>query len=160
MSLETQGTYLYLVDPDNGQVLEVGCVTSIDGIDTTNEQIEDTCLSAQARTYKGGLATPGAATFGINFDPSDVSHVRLHQLKVAKTTLNWAVGLADSPDILNPSLPTVDSAGNFVLPADRSWISFEGFMTSFPFSFQQNSVIQSTVSIQISGEPEIIPKTA
>lgn len=28
-------------------------------------------------------------------------------------------------------------------------------MTNFPFAFQQNTVIQSSISIQISGEPEL-----
>lgn len=155
MSIKTQGTYLYLIDPANGSVVTVGCVTSISGIDTTNEQIETTCLSSQARTYEGGLATPGAASFGINFDDSDASHIRLHQLKVAKTTLEWAVGLANGT-----ALPTADTSGGFDLPSTRGWIRFRGFMTSFPFEFAQNAVVQSTVGIQISGEPEVFAKSA
>ena len=155
MSMPTQGTYLYVIDPANDSVITVGCVTSIDGIDTTNEQIEDTCLSAQSRTYRGGLSTPGAASFGINFDTADASHIRLHQLKVAKTTLEWAVGFANGTD-----LPTADTSGGFDVPATRSWIRFRGFMTSFPFTFAQNAVVQSTVGIQISGEPEIFAKSA
>lgn len=155
MSMKTQGTYLYVIDPADGSVIEVGCVTSIDGIDTTNEQIETTCLSSQARTYEGGLATPGAASFGINFDTADASHVRLHQLKVAKTTLEWAVAMSNGT-----ALPTADTSGGFDLPSTRSFIRFRGFMTSFPFTFAQNTVVQSTVGIQISGEPEIIPASA
>lgn len=155
MSIKTQGTYLFLIDPDDDSVIEVGCVTSIDGIDTTNEQIETTCLSSQARTYEGGLATPGAASFGINFDTADSSHMRLHQLKVAKTTLEWAVGFSDGT-----ALPTVDTNGTFNLGAARSWIRFRGFITSFPFTFAQNAVVQSAVGVQISGEPEVFAKSA
>lgn len=152
MSAKTQGSDLYLVDPEDNTLIEVGCVTSIDGIDTAVEQVETTCLQDSARSYIAGLATPGAATFGINTDTSDASHVRLHQLKVEGASLQWAIGWseADTP-------PTVDSNGHFVTPADRSWILFEGFMNSYPFSFQQNSVVQSTVGIQISGEPVLIP---
>ena len=153
MAIETQGTYLYTIDPDTGDVIEVGCVTSIDGIDTTNEQIETTCLQSSTRTYKGGLATPGAASFGINFDTADASHVRLHQLKVAKTVLPWAVGFSDGT-----TQPSVDSNGEFITATSRSWIVFNGFMTSFPFTFAQNAVVQSTVGIQISGEPTVIAK--
>lgn len=153
MSAKTQGSDLYLVDPEDNTLIEVGCVTSIDGIDTTLEQIETTCLSSSARTYEAGLATPGTATFGINTDPKDASHLRLHQLKVAGTTLKWALGWSESPG----TAPTVDSQGDFVLPPARSWITFEGFMNSFPFSFQQNAVVQSTVGIQVSGEPVLIP---
>lgn len=153
MAIETQGTELYVIDPDTETLITVGCVTSIDGIDTTNEQIETTCLESPARTYLAGLATPGQASFGINVDTSDASHVRLHQLKVAGTTLLWALGWADGT-----AAAVVDSGGTFDLATSRSWILFNGFMTNFPFTFEQNSVVQSSVSIQISGEPALIAK--
>jgi hypothetical protein len=145
---------LYVIDPTGCTVLTVGCVISIDGIDTTLEQIETTCLESAARTYEAGLATPGAASFQINFDPADASHVRLHELKVAGTTLEWAVGFSDGT-----APPTVDSNCGFNLPTTRSWISFDGFMNSYPFSFALNAVVTSTVGIQISGEPVVTPKT-
>lgn len=159
MSLKTQGTQLYTIDPDDGEVIEVGCVTSIDGIDTTVEQVEITCLSEQVREYMAGLATPGAASFGINFDPSDETHVRLHALKVSGATLQWAVGFSDGT--ADPA-STPDSDDGYIFDVDpaRSWIVFEGFMNSFPFSFQQNSAVQSTVGIQVSGEPAVIPKAS
>lgn len=151
MAKKTQGTKLYTIDPADDTLLEVGCVTSIDGVDTTNEQVETTCLSDAARSYIAGLATPGQATFGINVDPSDPSHIRLHQLKTAGTTLEWAIGWSESEDD-----PTIDTSENFELPTTRSWLRFQGFMTSYPFNFAQNSVVQSTVGIQISGEPVLI----
>lgn len=153
MAIETQGTKLYVVDPDDESLIEVGCVTSIDGIDTSIEQIETTCLEDTARTYVSGLATPGSASFGINFDPSDTTHVRLHEMKTAGTTLNWALGMSDGT-----ADPTVDSAGTFDLPTTRSWIRFNGFMSSFPFTFAANAVVQSTVGIQISGDPLLFEK--
>src|SRR5690625_216564 len=155
MAIKTQGTRLYVIDPGLSgpvSVLNVGCVTSIDGIDTTIEQLETTCLESPARTYVSGLATPGSATFTIQFDPSDASHVRMHELKVAGVTLDWALGFTDGE-----LPPTLDSNGEFELPTGRSWIVFEGFMNSYPFSFQLNSVVTSSVGIQISGEPEVIP---
>lgn len=155
MATKTQGTMLYTIDPANDAILVVGCVINIDGIDTTIEQIETTCLESPARTYEAGLATPGAATFQINFDPADASHVRLHELKVAGTTLAWAVGFSDGT-----APPTFDTNGEFHLPATRSWINFDGFMNSYPFSFALNAVVTSNVGIQISGEPSVVPKTA
>jgi hypothetical protein len=154
MALKSQGTVLYTIDPADDSVLVVGCVTSIEGIDTTIEQVEITCLADSARSYMAGLATPGAASFGINFDPSDESHVRLHQLKVAGTTLQWAVGMSDGTA---PPTVAVDSQGDgsFVFPTSRSWIEFEGFMNSYPFTFALNSPVASTVGIQVSGEPTL-----
>lgn len=150
MAIRTQGTMLYAVDPADDSVITVGCVLNIDGVDTSIEQIETTCLDASARTYLAGLATPGTATFGINVDTSDASHVRLHQLKIAGTSLNWAIGWSEA---ITP--PTVDSTGEFVITTDRSWLTFEGYMNAYPFSFAQNAVVTSSVGIQVSGEPTL-----
>lgn len=153
MAIKTQGTRLYTIDPSDESLITVGCITSLDGIDTTNEQLDITCLSDLARQFIAGLATPGQASFGINFDTSDSTHTRLHQLKVAGTSLVWAVGFSDGT-----TLPVVDSGGTFDLATTRSWIRFNGYMANFPFNFALNSVIQSTVGIQVSGEPEVFAK--
>jgi hypothetical protein len=152
MSVKTQGSKLYTVDPADDSLLEI-CAVSVSGIDTTNEQIETTTLCDLARTYQAGLATPGTATFEIQSDPTDATHVRLHQLKVAGTTLVWALGWSDGT-----ADPTVDSGGTFDLPTSRSWIRFDGYMTNYPFEFAQNSVVGSSIGIQISGEPELTGK--
>ncbi len=152
MAMKTQGTELYTIDPDSGELLKVGCVTGIDGIDTTLDQLENTCLEDMARTYEAGLATPGTATFTINTDTRDPSHVRLHQLKVAGVVLDWAIGWSDNRDLA----PTVLD-GEFDLQETRSWLVFRGYMTAFPFSFQQNAFVTSNVGIQVSGEPQLIP---
>ena len=159
MTLKSQGSDLFTIDPDTGALLDVGCITSIDGIDTAIDQIETTCLNDLARTYEAGLATPGAATFGLMFDPADVNHIRLHQLKSAGVTLQWAIGLSDGT--AQPTTGT-DSAGDdeFVLPPTRSWITFEGYMNSFPFTFALNTMVTSTVGIQVSGDPVLVPKSS
>jgi hypothetical protein len=158
--MKTQGTELYTIDPADGSLIVVGCVTSIDGIDVQVEQNEITCLQDLVRRYEAGLGTPGTATFGIYTNPQDPTHVRLHELKVEGATLQWAVGFSDGTGVD----PTVSgtSAGDydFTLPDNRSWIKFEGFMNSFPFSFQQNTSVQSNIGIQVSGEPELIPATS
>jgi tail tube protein len=155
--LKTQGTDLYAIDPDTGELIIVGCPTSIDGIDTSIEQLETTCLNSLARTYEAGLATPGTATFGINVDPKDPSHVRLHQLKVAGRDMHWAVGWSEAPGV--PPTITTNSDGEyeFVPAPARSWLFFDGFMNSFPFTFALNAQVASTVGIQVSGEPELVP---
>jgi len=154
MSVKTQGTQLFAIDPADGSVIVVGCPTSIDGIDTAIEQIEVTCLDSLAREYVAGMPTPGTATFAINVDPQDASHIRLHQLKIAGETMQWAVGWSEGVGVPTSELGSDgEYVWNLPLPTDRSWITFEGFMNSFPFTFALNSVVQSTVGIQVSGEP-------
>lgn len=153
--MKTQGTDLYVIDPDDGTVITVGCPTSIDGIDTSIEQLETTCLNSLARTYEAGLATPGTATFGINVDPKDASHLRLHQLKTSGAQLKWAVGWSEDPGQAPTVTTNSDGEYEFVTPTTRSWILFDGYMNSYPFSFGLNSQVTSTVGIQVSGEPEL-----
>lgn len=159
MTIKSQGTDLYTIDPATGALLDVGCITSLDGIDTAIDQIETTCLNNLTRTYEAGLATPGAATFGLQFDPAEVNHVRLHQLKTAGTQLKWVIGFSDGT--VAPTTAT-DSAGDaeFVLPPTRSWLAYDGYMNSFPFTFGLNTMVTSTVGIQVSGEPVLIPKSS
>lgn len=159
MTIRSQGTDLFAIDLADGSVIDVGCITSLDGIDTAIDQIETTCLNDLSRTYEAGLATPGAATFGLQFDPADPAHIRLHQLKTSGATLQWAVGFSDGT--LPPTSGT-DSGGDyeFVLPTTRSWLTFEGYMNSYPFTFGLNTMVTSTVGIQVSGEPVLIPKSS
>lgn len=159
MTIKSQGTDLYTLDPATGALLDVGCITSLDGIDTAIDQIETTCLNDITRTYEAGLSTPGAATFGLQFDPSEVNHIRLHQLKTAGTQLKWAIGFSDGT--VAPTTGTDSSGDNeFVLPPTRSWLVFDGYMNSFPFTFGLNTMVTSTVGIQVSGEPVLIPKSS
>lgn len=156
MALKTQGTELWFIDPDDTTPtpIKVGCVTSINGLTAARDQIETTCLDSAARTYEAGMATPGAATFGINFDPSDASHVRLHELYVAGTQIQWALGWSDGT-----ADPTADSGG-FDYPTSRTWIAFTGYVSDLPFDFALNAVVASQVSVQVSDFPTLIPRTA
>lgn len=152
---KVKGTQLYAIDPADGGLLLVANVTSIDGIDSTIEQIETTPLEADAREYESGLATPGSATFGINTNPDLTVHQRLHELKTAGEILQWYLGWGDGkgiePDVSVPDVIT--------LPTTRTWLSFRGFLSSFPFSFALNDVVKSSCSIQVSGDPLLIPKS-
>ncbi len=156
MAVKTQGTQLYFIDPDGSEgaeIVAVGCVTTISGLTAARDQIETTCLDSAARTYEAGMATPGAATFGINFDPSDESHIRLHELYRAGTKIDWALGWSDGTDA-----PTVDSSDDFDLATTRTWITFNGYVSDLPFDFALNAVVASTVSVQVSDFPVLVPK--
>lgn len=153
MAVLTQGTQLYFVDPDNFSIVEVDCVTTLTGITASRDQIETTCLNGTSRTYEPGMATPGAAQFGINFDPSTASHVRLHELYVAGTKVNWALGWSDGT-----AAPTANSNGGLVLPSSRTWIDWNGFLSDVPFDFSINAVVTSSVSLQLSDFPTLTAK--
>lgn len=148
MSKLTQGTKIYFIDPDDESLVTVQCATAFNPGGNPADQIEDTCLEDSDRSYQPGLRTPGQASLTINADPTKTSHVRMHELAEENPppTLKWAVGWSDGTDA-----PTVDSAGNFNLPTTRTWFTFSGYISDFPFDFQQNAVVTSAVTIQRSG---------
>lgn len=147
MSIKTQGTQIYFIDPADDSVVKVGCPTGADISGRSKEDIDDTCLEADDRTFKAGLRNPGSFAMPINIDPADATHVRLIELDESGDSLKWAVGLSDGKDIP----PTVNSVGEFVLPTTRSWRDFEGYIQEFSESYSANSVITAQLAIKISG---------
>lgn len=235
---QTAGTDIFILtptaaDPSVCEVIDLGCVTSIDPGTDSSDQIETTCLRDRTRRYAAGLTTPGQGSVGINADPQNPAHLKMFELSKSKTTIKFAVGWSDgttvptaavagavsrvtvtapgtgytsaptvaitggggtgatatavlsgdgvsSVVITNPgtsytSVPTVAFTGGgggtgaaatavlgegceFDLPTDRTWNVFEGYVSGFPFNFALNSVVQSDVSIQRSGDNFWYPK--
>lgn len=159
MAILAQGTQIYFIDPEydsNGAGLRVvECATTFDPGGNPADQIETTCLEDTSRAYEPGLRTPGQASMTINADPRNASHVRLHQISETDPTpvMKWAVGWSDGT-----AEPTIDSNGDFVLPSTRTWYTFQGYVSDFPFSFAQNTVVTSNVTIQRSGGSSWIRK--
>ncbi len=152
MAIKTQGTQLYIIDPDatpGSEILVIDCATSIDGVGGSRDQIETTCLEDIARTYEAGLVTPETVTVTINADPDSPSHLRLHELYVAGTKFDAAIAWGDGT-----APPTVDTAGEFDFPTTRSFIAIsETYVSNFPFNFALNAVVTSAVTLQLSGLP-------
>jgi hypothetical protein len=158
MSLNVQGSNLFFLDPDSsdGTITEVGCVTTLDGLTASREQNDVTCISDETRRLEAGLLTPGAANFGILFDTEDESHVRLHELYRLGTTLKWALGMSDGTTA--PTLLTSD--GDIAPTADRSWLTFEGYISDFPWSFQVGQKVTNQLALQVADFPVLTVKTA
>jgi hypothetical protein len=154
MSKLTQGTEIFFIDPDTSAVTKVTGVSTFNPGGAPADQIEDTDLESDVRTYKRGLRTPGQATMTIFADPTNASHIRLHELSVgvANENIKWAVGWSDGT-----ADPTADSNGEFVYPQDsslnynRTFYNFEGYVADFPFDFSINTVVTSNLAIQRSG---------
>lgn len=163
MSILTQGTQIFVIDPDDDSLITVECATTFSPGGNPADQIEDTCLEDSDRSYQPGLRTPGQAALGINADPRNESHIRLYELSQAspQQVLKWAVGWSDGPKDVNgnpTALPTVDSNADFNLPTTRTWFTFQGYVADFPFDFAGNTVVTSSLSIQRSGGSAWIKK--
>ena len=156
MAKLTQGTQIYFIDPDSGLVVEVTGVTTFNPGGAPADQIETTSLTDTAKTFMRGLRTPGQASMEINADPTNASHLRLHELSGDDTVeyVEFAIGWSDGT-----SAAVVDSSGDFDLPTDRTWFEFDGYVADFPLDFSTNSVVKSTVSIQRTGTATLTEKT-
>ena len=154
MSLNVQGSNLYVANPANDVIIEVGCVTNLSGLTASRDQLDVTCISDEARRFEAGLLTPGAASFSINFDPDDSSHVLLHEWYRSGVTLDWALGLSDGT--APPTL--LDSNGNFNLTTSRTYITFEGYISDFPWDLTVGAKVSNALSIQVADFPVLHPK--
>lgn len=156
MAVLAQGTQVYMLDPETGEVVAIECATNFTPGGAPADQIETTCLEDNTRTYARGLRTPGAAALTINADPQYASHIRLHELSETDNQdyVKFAIGWSDGTEP-----PTVDVGGDdFDLPESRTWFTFEGYVADFPMDFAANTVVTTEVSIQRSGGSAWIPK--
>lgn len=155
MSVQTQGTQVFFIDPEDDSIGFIQCATALTPGGSPADQIETTCLESFDREYVPGLRTPGQATASVNADPQVASHIRLHEMSQENPppTVKWAVAWSDGTDV-----PTVDSAGDFVLPTTRTWLLFQGYVADFPFDFQGNAVVGAAMAIQRSGGSSWIKK--
>lgn len=155
MAKLTQGTKVFFIDPADDSLVEVTGITTFNPGGSPADQIETTSLTDSAKTFMRGLRTPGQASMEINADPTNASHLRLHELAQDDTveSIKWVIGWSDGT-----SSPTVDSNGDFVLPSTRTWFEFQGYVADFPLDFSTNSVVKSTVQIQRTGNATLTEK--
>jgi len=151
--MKTQGTNLYLVNPSGPAIVAVGCVTSINGVDITRDSIEKTCLETDAREYEPGIKTPAVMNFGLNYEMSTSSHTLMETIFNSGATVQWAIGLSDGT-----AAPTLDTNDDMDFPTSRSYITFDGFLTSLPFEFPQNEIVRTTINVQMTGDRVISRK--
>ncbi|CZY24429.1 phage tail protein [Escherichia coli] len=158
MSVVTQGTQLYVLA--NGVVSEIECITAFSPGGSPADQIDDTCLSERnTRKYKKGLRTPGQATATLNADPTNASHLMLSNMAESndQSDVTFAIGWSDGES--EPTAGTgPEAVDGLTLPSDRTWYVFKGYVSDFPFDFQGNTVVQTSATIQRSGQGAWIPK--
>lgn len=158
MSILTQGTHVFFIDPADDSVVQVLGATAFNPGGAPSDQIETTALEDFDRKYKKGMRTPGQASLTIQADPNVASHIRLHELSESndqtQQIVKWVVGWSDGT-----ALPTVSVGGDWTLPTTRTWYEFEGYVSDFPFDFALNTVVTTQVTIQRSGGSAWTKKT-
>ena len=167
MSRRTQGTALWVVAPTVAnpaifEMIKIGCPLNFKPGTDSKSKIDDTCLEAEDyKTNVTGLAELGQATFDINADPLNPSHVRLKQWEENNTELKFILGWAGTKKgSVKTIVPTVESAtGEVTLPSGRSWNTTTGTIDSFPFDIDGDSLVKSTITVQRTSKVAWIPET-
>ena len=93
--------------------------------------IDTTDLSSAAKEKRMGLADEGQCTFTLNFVPKNSAHAELVAAKADRQIRHFRVVLTDGP------APTT--------------YYFSGFVLSVPISASVDAVIESNVTIEITG---------
>lgn len=151
MSLKTKGSEVFFVYTNsNGYtVVKLGCPKGVSGLGGSKPQIDQTCLDSTEMEFGPGMASPGAITIDLDFDPSKVSHEDLIAMDVADTVTTWIVALSDGATSI---VPTVNaSTGVVSYPNGRTFISFSGYIADVPLDLKVNANVTAAVSVQRSG---------
>lgn len=151
MSVKTQGTKVYFVDPittpGTDALIELACPTGIAGLGGAADQIETTCLNATvARTFARGIANPGQVTIPFNLNPQSASHQILFSLQDSGETVSWLAALSDGT-----ADATTVTNGVIVPPSNRSSIGFLGYIADVNIDISTNEIVRGTLIVQRSG---------
>lgn len=152
--LKTQGTQLYLndKDPSPAVILRIAKITSIDSLGGPASDIDITNLDSTAREYLVGLLDNGVATFGLNLDPTQASHIRIYDL-AAGARYGWAIGCSDGT-----APPTIGPDDGFHLPTTRSWFTFIASVQEATTSLATDDVVRVQSGLRITGSITFTPK--
>lgn len=112
MPVKTQGSQLYALfpvkaTPGQFEVLEIECINNFNGGGNPADQITIECLNETTRRYLKGMRTPGQATFTIDADPKNLSHIRLQEAAESddesfddmRFALGWSDGIGVAPGL-------------------------------------------------------------
>lgn len=146
MSIKTQKTEIFTVNPTGLALVKLACPTGASGLGGPSDQIDITCLDADTRGFAQGLKNPGQISVPFNFDPQETSHDLIIDLYEAGTTTQWMIALSDGT-----TQPTVDSAGDFVSLTSRSNFVFDAYIADLTIDIATNEVVRGTISLQRSG---------
>lgn len=150
-TLRTQGSEVWFIDhftTSDTDLLKLSCPTGVTGVGGgTKDQLEDTCLdNTTDKTFKPGLGNPSPISIPFNFIPSAHSHQVLFDLKASGDTVKWLLGFSDGT-----AAPTVDDAQEFVVPASRTSVEWEGYVSEVNIDIATNEIVRGTLTVQRTG---------
>ena len=147
MALKTQGTELYILDPDDtgNEVIKVTKIMGGSGVGGEAGEIPATNLDSLALEFLTGLKDNGSITLNINYTPSEASHQKLNELFGGD---NVRFLICGSESNTQPSY----SASTYTIPTDRTTWDFEAGVRGFSKDFESDNIWKATATLRVSGE--------
>jgi hypothetical protein len=136
--ISSQGATFEVVDPvaSPDTFVNVGNFRGATGIRSgTRTEIDVTDLQSQAKEYILGLKDPGSMQINILYDPMDAGQIILENL------LNSSVAVPFRLSVPNPA----------VSPPFTT-LTYNGFITSFPFDVGVDAALPGTVTVRVTGD--------
>lgn len=137
--LTSQQSFIEVADLQTpSEWVRVGGVSGIRDLRSgTAAEIDVSDLSSTAKEFVLGLADNGSMGIDVLYDPEDPGQIILETLRESSAINSFRVGV---PNPLQAGSPTA-----FTL------FSFQGFVTTFPFSASVDAALTGTVSIRLTG---------
>lgn len=141
----TNGTALYIVDPDVPSKVHKLCVSALEINEGTPTKIDITTLCEKEKVQEvDGLLGSSESSFTINLDFADETHQMLLAARKDKRELKFRVGQSDGTN------DATYSADEWEADTTRTWVDFTGNITGVPLSYQVNAALQPQVSVNMT----------
>ena len=127
---------------------------SVTSVNVTNGGEDYTTAPTVALTGGGGTGATATATItgGV------VTSVTVTNPGTGYTSAPAVAFTGDGTSAAATAVVAATEGCDFDLPTDRTWNVFDAYVAGFPFNFSSNTTVQSSVSLQRSGETFWYPK--
>ena len=131
MALQSQGTTFEVLAADGTTWLSA-CIKDLSGLGSGQAAMLDaTTLCDTAKRKSMGLPDEGSCSITVFYDPANLAHIRMLELRALQATGSFKVTLTD--------------------PGNEEW-SFDGFITAAPLEgLSIDSLVTMTYTIEIDG---------
>ncbi|MDQ8951942.1 phage tail tube protein [Acinetobacter rudis] len=150
--LKVQGSRFFAFDGEN--IKRMQCLKTFDPGSDSTTKIDDTCLDEpDTKSSVPGLSDPGDGSLGFDIDIKNPSHLEIVEWANQKKQLTIIVGSADSD-----AVPTVED-GALIFPKTRTWWVFDATLTTPVWKFDQDTLVNCTITMQRKSKTDFKPET-
>lgn len=152
--IKVQGSRFFAFDGE--KITRMQCLKTFDPGSDSTTKIDDTCLDEpDTKSSVPGLSDPGDGSLGFDIDTKNPSHLEIVEWANKKKSMTIIVG---SPGE-DTDVPIVED-GVLIFPKTRSWWVFDATLTTPVWKFDQDTLVNCTITMQRKSKTDFKPETA